>query len=377
MTKRKSFIGILAMVFCVTLLTAPNVMAKNYTLKIQTAVPSASIYYQLIERMAKRIETMSAKRLTIEVLPSGAVVGAFEILDAVDQGIVNGGMAWTHYWSGKHPAGLLFSAPTAGLGLGLDQLSTVSWIYDGGGDKLYQEYFTKILGYNIKGFICMPMGPEPFGWFKDPINSVADLTKVKFRSPPGIPSESLKLIGIPAVSMPGGEIVPSAQRGVIDAAEWISPADDRNLGLSSVWKNYYLQGLHQAISIGDVYLNLDWWNKLPADLQAIFQAGIMTCIADSYNWNVSQNSAALKELVTKEGVTVRDTPDDYYEAYMAAAKQVMDKYAAKDAFFKKVLTSMQEWAKMTVPYEAKANGVYYKMGQGALDKGVVSAAYDK
>jgi len=377
MAKRKSFIGILAMVFCVALLTAPNVMAKNYTLKIQTAVPSASIYYQLIERMAKRIETMSAKRLTIEVLPSGAVVGAFEILDAVDQGIVNGGMAWTHYWSGKHPAGLLFSAPTAGLGLGLDQLSTVSWIYDGGGDKLYQEYFTKILGYNIKGFICMPMGPEPFGWFKDPINSVADLTKVKFRSPPGIPSESLKLIGIPAVSMPGGEIVPSAQRGVIDAAEWISPADDRNLGLSSVWKNYYLQGLHQAISIGDVYLNLDWWNKLPADLQAIFQAGIMTCIADSYNWNVSQNSAALKELVTKEGVTVRDTPDDYYEAYMAAAKQVMDKYAAKDAFFKKVLTSMQEWAKMTVPYEAKANGVYYKMGQGALDKGVVSAAYDK
>jgi TRAP-type mannitol/chloroaromatic compound transport system substrate-binding protein len=375
MTKSKWFIGILAVAFLMVCLTASSVMAKDFTLKIQTAVPSASIYYKLIERMAKRIEDMSAKRLTIEVLPAGAVVGAFEILDAVDQGIVNGGMAWTHYWSGKHPAGLLFSAPTAGLGLGLDQLSTVSWIYDGGGDKLYQEYFTKVLGYNIKGFICMPMGPEPFGWFKNPINSVADLTKTKFRSPPGIPSESLKLIGIPAVSMPGGEIVPSAQRGVIDAAEWISPADDRNLGLSSVWKNYYLQGLHQAISIGDVYINLDWWNKLPADLQAIFNAGIMTCIADSYNWNVSQNSTALKELVTKEGVTVRDTPDDYYEAYMAAAKQVMDKYAEKDAFFKKVLTEMQAWAKMTVPYEAKANGVYYKMGQTALDKGVVG--YDK
>ena len=159
MDRRRFFIGILAVAFCAVLLTAPNAMAKDYTLKIQTAVPSASIYYQLIERMAKRIEAMSAKRLTIEVLPAGAVVGAFEILDAVDQGIVNGGMAWTHYWSGKHPAGLLFSAPTAGLGMGLDQLSTVSWIYDGGGDALYQEYFTKILGYNIKGFICMPMGP--------------------------------------------------------------------------------------------------------------------------------------------------------------------------------------------------------------------------
>lgn len=377
MVRRKLVVGILAVAFCVVFMTSPSAMAKEYTLKIQTAVPSASIYFKLVDRMAKRIETMSSKRLTIEVLPAGAVVGAFEILDAVDQGIVNGGMAWTHYWSGKHPAGLLFSAPTAGLGMGLDQLSTVSWIYDGGGDELYQEYFTKVLGYNIKGFIAMPMGPEPFGWFSKPINSMEDLKKTKFRSPPGIPSESLKLIGIPAVSMPGGEIVPSAQRGVIDAAEWISPADDRALGLSSVWKNYYLQGLHQAVSIGDIYINLDWWNKLPADLQAIFNAGIMTCIADSYNWNVSQNSAALKELVTKENVTVRDTPDDYVKAYMAATQQIMDKYATKDAFFKKVLTSMQAWSKLTVPYQNKANGVYYKMGKTALDSGVVGAAYDK
>jgi TRAP-type mannitol/chloroaromatic compound transport system substrate-binding protein len=362
---------ILVVVFMTTVCGTSTVAAKNFKLKIQTAVPSASIYFQLIERMAERIEAMSAKRLTIEVLPSGAVVGAFEILDAVDQGIINGGMAWTHYWSGKHPAGLLFSAPTAGLGMGLDQLSTVSWIYDGDGDKLYQEYFTKILGYNIKGFICMPMGPEPFGWFSKPIKSVEDLKKTKFRSPPGIPSESLKLIGIPAVSMPGGEIVPSAQRGVIDAAEWISPADDRNLGLSAVWKNYYLQGLHQAISIGDIYLNLDWWNKLPEDLKAIFKAGIMTCIADSYNWNVSQNSAALNSLVEKEGVKIQDTPDDYYEAYMNATQQILDKYAKKDAFFKKVLTSMQEWSRKTVPYQAKANGVYYKMGQTAIDKGIV------
>jgi TRAP-type mannitol/chloroaromatic compound transport system substrate-binding protein len=363
--------AVAAIMLCVGLCGASSALAEDYVLKIQTAVPSASIYYQLVERMGKRVEAMSAGRLKVEVLPDGAVVGAFQILDAVDEGIVNGGFAWTHYWSGKHPAGLLFSAPTAGLGMGLDDLSVVSWIYDGGGDALYQEYFTKILGVNVKGFICMPMGPEPFGWFAKPFDSVEDLKKVKFRSPPGIPAESLKLMGVPTVSMPGGEIVPSAQRGVIDAAEWISPADDRNLGLSAVWKNYYLQGLHQAVSIGDIYVNLDWWNKLPADLQAIFNAGIWTCIADTYNWNVSQNSAALKELVEKQGVKVLDTPDDYVEAYMAASQQVLEKYAEKDAFFKKVLTAMQDWAKMTVPYQAKANGVYYKMGQTALDKGIV------
>lgn len=365
-------------IFCAFVLTLALMLpgsavqaADNYKLQIQTAVPSASIYFKLIERMATRIEAMSAKRLTVEVLPAGAVVGVFEILDGVDQGIINGGMAWTHYWSGKHPAGLLFSAPTAGLGLGLDQVSTMSWLYDGGGNEMYQEFFTKVLGYNIKGFMCMPMGPEPFGWFSKPFNSVEDLKKMKFRSPPGIPSESLKLIGVPAVSMPGGEIVPSAQRGVIDAAEWISPADDRNLGLSSVWKNYYLQGLHQAISIGDIYINLDWWKKLPEDLKAIFNAGIMTCIADSYNWNVSQNSMALKDLVEKEGVKIQETPDDYYKAYMEAAQTVLEKYAEKDAFFKKVLSSMQDWARLTVPYSASSNGVYSKMGKAALDAGVV------
>ena len=345
--------------------------AKNYKLQIQTAVPNASIYFKLIQRMAKRIDDMSVGRLKVEVLPAGAIVPVFEILDAVDKGIVNGGFAWTHYWSGKHPAGLLFSAPTAGLGFGLDQLSTMSWLYDGGGNELYQQYFTKILGYNIRGFMCMPMGPEPFGWFKKPFKNLEELKKMKFRSPPGIPSESFKLIGIPAVSMPGGEIVPAAQRGVIDAAEWISPADDKNLGLSSVWKHYYLQGLHQAISIGDIYVNLDWWNKLPKDLQAMFNTAILSCAADSYNWNVSQNSKALKMMQETQGVIIHDTPEEYVEAYMKAAKTVLDKYAAKDPFFKKVLVSMQEWAKLTVPYETKANGVYYKMGKAALDSGVV------
>jgi TRAP-type mannitol/chloroaromatic compound transport system substrate-binding protein len=347
--------------------------AETYTLKIQTAVPSASIYYQLIERMGKRIEAMSAKRLKVEVLPDGAVVGAFEILDAVDKGIVNGGQAWTHYWSGKNPAGLLFSAPVAGLGVGLDQVGTVSWLYDGEGKELYQDYFTKVLKYKIKGFMCMPMGPEPFGWFRKPFQNLDELKKMKFRSPPGIPSETFKEIGIPAVSMPGGEIVPSAQRGVIDAAEWISPADDKNLGLSAVWKHYYLQGLHQAISIGDIYVNLDWWNKLPEDLKAIFEGGIMACIADTYNWNVSQNSKALRDMVQKDGVILHETTDDYIKAYMEAAQKVLDKYAAKDPFFKKVLTSMQDWAKMTVPYQSYANGVYSKMGKTAMEKGIGGA----
>ncbi len=361
--------------FGLALFAAAPVEAQNYNLKIQTAVPSSSIYFKLIERMAQRVGDMSAGRLKVEVLPNGAVVGAFEILDAVNKNIVNGGFAWTHYWSGKHPAGLLFSAPTAGLGVGLDQSSVMSWIYDGGGDELYQKYFTEVLKYNVKGFLCMPMGPEPYGWFSKPVNSVEDLKKMKFRSPPGIPAESFKVLGIPTVSMPGGEIVPSAQRGVIDAAEWISPADDAALGLYTVWKHYYIQGLHQAISIGDIYVNLDWWNKLPKDLQAIFQSGILSLIADTVHWNVSQNSKALKKFVVEDKVQIHETPPDYYPAYMAAAQQVIDKYAQQDAFFKNVLQAMVEWANLTVPYQARVNATFATMGKTALEKGIVG--YEK
>jgi len=373
MKKSSLFAAFFALIFIIVLAIPGSGIqaADNYVLRIQTAVPSASIYYMLIERMGKRLDAMSNGRLKVEVLPAGAVVPVFQILDAVDKGVVNGGQAWTHYWSGKHPAGLLFSAPTAGLGFGLDQVSTVAWLYDGGGNELYQQYFTDILKYNIKGFMCMPMGPDPFGWFKEPFKSLADLKKVKFRTPPGIPAESFQRIGMPTVSMPGGEIVPAAQRGVIDAAEWIGPADDRNLGLSSIWKNYYLQGLHQETDIGDIYVNLDWWKKLPADLKAMFECAIMSCIADTYNWNAYQNGTALEELVKKQGVKVLDTPEDYYPAYMKATKEVLDKYAAKDPFFKKVLTSMQNFAKVVVPYQEKVNGLYYKMGKAAIDEGVV------
>lgn len=375
MKKMKTGCFLLAFVFCLAGLGLTNAQAQNHNLKIQTAVPSSSIYFKLIERMAGRIDAMSAGRLKVEVLPAGAVVGAFEILDAVNNNIVNGGFAWTHYWSGKHPAGLLFSAPTAGLGVGLDQTSVMSWIYDGGGDELYQKYFTEILKFKVKGFLCMPMGPEPYGWFSKPVNSVEDMKKMKFRSPPGIPAESFKVVGVPTVSMPGGEIVPSAQRGVIDAAEWISPADDAALGLNAVWKHYYIQGLHQAISIGDIYVNLDWWNKLPKDLQAIFQGGIMSLISDTMHWNVSQNSKALKKFVVEDKVTVHDTPADYFPAYMAASQQVVDKYAQQDAFFKQVLQSMVDWANLTVPYQSRANGTYYNMGKTAMDKKIVG--YDK
>jgi TRAP-type mannitol/chloroaromatic compound transport system substrate-binding protein len=122
-------------------------------------------------------------------------------------------------------------------------------------------------------------------------------------------------------------------------------------------------------------VNLDWWNKLPKDLQAIFQSGIMALITDTYNWNVSQNSKALKKFVVEDKVQVQDTPEDVFPAYMAATKEVLEKYAKQDPFFAKVYKSMVDWANLTVPYTKMTNGVYYQMGKSAMDKKLVG--YDK
>ena len=354
------------------LLMAPVAWAQKYQLRIQTAVPSASMYFKTMERLADRITKLSGGDIKAEVFAAGGIVGAFEILDAVSDGIVEGGQAWTHYWSGKHPAGLLFSAPTAGLGVGLDQTALVSWAWEGDGHRLLNQYFQKELKLDIVGWLTMPMGPEPFGWFKNEFKSVEDLRSVKFRSPPGIPAETFKEIGMPVVSMPGGEIVPSDQRGVIDAAEWISPGDDILLGLADVWKYYYLEGLHQALSVGDVYINKTWFEKLPAHLQGVIEESMRAMVADQVFMNVSINSEALRKLVIEKGTQLRTTPEDYVAQYMKAVPKILDKYSKANPFFKEVLDSLMDWAKLTVPYQTRANAVYYKMGQTALDTGAMS-----
>ncbi len=337
-------------------------------IRMQTAVPSASIYFELLKRYADRVDRMSAGKLKIEVLPDGAIVPAFEILDAVDKGIVESGYAWTHYWSGKHPAAGLFSNPMAGAGAGLDQLSHVAWLYEGGGNKLLERLYTDVLKLKVVAHMVQPMGPDPLGWFKRPIKDVADFKTMKYRSPPGITGEIFKEMGIAAVAMPGGDIVPAAQRGTIDAAEWIGPADDRNLGLHTVWKFYYLQGLHQSTDVGEILWNKDWFNKLPADQRAILETASLASIGETYTFNVWRNAQAIVELREKHGVQILDTPKEFFPEFVKATNTVLDRYAAKDAFFKEVLDSQRNFAKTVVPYWTKIIDLYSELGNSALKK---------
>jgi TRAP-type mannitol/chloroaromatic compound transport system substrate-binding protein len=345
-----------------------SVAHAQQKIRLQTAVPSASIYFELLKRFADRIDKMSAGKIKIEVLPDGAIVPAFEILDAVDKGIVEAGYAWTHYWSGKHPAAGIFSNPMAGAGAGLDQLSHIAWLIEGGGNKLYERFYSDILKVNVVPLMVQPMGPDPLGWFKRPIKDVADFKTMKYRSPPGITGEIFKEMGISAVAVPGGEIVPSAQRGTIDAAEWIGPADDRNLGLHTVWKHYYLQGLHQSTDVGEVLFNKAFWAKLPADQQEMIRTAALASMAETYAFNVYRNAQAIVELREKHNVQIHDTPKEFYGEFVKATNIVLDRYAAKDPFFKEVLDSQRGFAKTVVPYWTKILDLYSELGNAALKK---------
>ena len=335
-------------------------------MRIQTAVPSASIYFDLRKKMGDRIDRMSGGRVKWEVLPDGAVVPAFEILDAVDKGVGEGGYAWTHYWSGKNAAAGLFSNPMAGAGVGLDQLSHMAWIFEGGGYDLYRKLYKDVLKVNVEPIFVQPMGPDPLGWFKRPIASAEDFKKMKYRAPPGITGEIFKEMGVSAVALPGGEIVTSAQRGVIDAAEWIGPADDLNLGLQTIWKHYYLQGLHQSTDIGEIIINKTVWDKLSPDLQEIIRTAAMATMTETYSYNVYRNAQAIVKLRNEFKVEIHDTPKDFFPQFVRATNVVLDRYAAKDPFFKQVLDSQRNFAKTVVPYWTKILDLYSNLGNAAL-----------
>lgn len=364
---RRSLSAIMAAVALLAFATAPPKAQAAEAIKwrIQTALPAASMYFDILKDFAANVDAMSGGRIKTEVLPVGAVVGFFEVMDAVDKGIVEGGFTWAHFFSGKRPAAYLFAdQPTVG---GMDQLTYLAWFIEGDGYKLYKDFIDNDLKANMVAFINLFSGGQPLGWFKEPISSLEDFRKLKYRSPPGLTGELFTGMGVSAVALPGGELVPAAQRGVIDAAEWINPGEDIRLGLHQVWKHYYLQGFHQASDLGSLIINKDFWGKLSPDLQAIIQTAAKASVTDSIAVNIYRNAAALKELREKHGVTIHDTPEDLYPAFLESSKKVMEKYSASDPFFKKVAESQKAFAELTVPYWTKLLGLYYSLGKAAVD----------
>ena len=345
---------IISLVVGTLLLTVMTVTGANsaQTLKCQTVISAKADEVKMLKDFTDTVTELTEGSLKFEIMPAGSVVGVKETLDAVDKGLIDCGFAWTHYWSGDHPAAMLFGSPVAGAGVGIDNIAFLSWFQYGGGKELYDQLWSE-MGRDIKGFMLQPVGPEALGWFKEPINSMADFRKYRFRTPPGIPGQTYKDIGVASVSMGGGDILPALEKGTIDAAEWCCPKPDSVFGFQKVLKNYYLQGLHQNVVNGDIYINGDVYKSLTDHQKYAMEVASEAMITRNITNRAVENGKALIDLTENHGVILHDTPADYFVEYMNAAQATIAKNAAENAFFKKVYEHMTAHAKIVVPFIAQ------------------------
>ena len=322
-------------------------------IRLQSVLPVSGDEVRMVEDFAKDVAELTGGSLKIEILPAGAVVGPRDILDAVDAGLVEAGFAWTHYWGGKHPAANLFGAPIAGAGVGIDNIAFLSWFQYGGGKELYDRLWDE-MGVNVKGFMLQPVGPEALGWFPNKIESMDDFRKLRFRAPPGMVGAAYNEIGVAAVAMGGGDILPALEKGAIDAAEWCCPRPDQVFGFQKVLKHYYLQGLHQVTVNADLYVNGDVYDGLSATEKKALEVAANASLSKSLSYRILANGKALKELVENDGVILEDTPADYFTEYMAAAKKLLEEAAAENEFFAEVWQSQKDFADVAIPFWAGA-----------------------
>ena len=331
------------------------------TLKCQTVISAKGDEAVMLKDFTDNVTKLTGGSLKFEIMPAGTVVGVKETLDAVDKGLIDCGFAWTHYWSGEHPAAMLFGSPVAGGGVGIDNIAFLSWFLYGGGEQLYDRLWGE-MKRDIKGFMLQPVGPEALGWFPRKIKDMDDFRTFKFRTPPGIPGQTYKDIGIASVAMGGGDILPALEAGTIDAAEWCCPQPDKVFGIHKVLKHYYLQGLHQVVVNADFYLNGSKYKKMSAIEKKALEVAANASLSKSMSYRIYENGKALAELTTKHGVILQDTPADYFPAYMAAAKKSLETNAAKNAFFKKVWDSQKDFADIAVPFWSGAQMSNAKLG---------------
>ena len=328
-------------------LAAPAVLAQApLVMKMQTSWPASDIWMDFAREYTARVEAMSGGRLKVDLLPAGAVVGAFQVLDACNDGVIDAAHSVPVYWYGKSKAASLFGT---GPVFGGSATTMLAWFNGGGGAEFYRELTQDVLGLNIVGFLGFPMFAQPFGWFKGEVNTVADIQGFKYRTV-GLAADLMQAMGMSVAQLPGGEIVPAMERGVIDAFEFNNPSSDMRFGAQDVAKNYYLSSYHQASESFEFLFNKDFYEDLEPDLQAILKYGVEAASTSNTATAMNNYSADLLKLQNDNGVNVRRTSKELLDAQIKAWDGLIVELE-KDPFMKKVLDSQRAWVERVTYYE--------------------------
>ena len=315
--------------------------AKKVTLKLATSWPAHfPIMGTGVDNFAKRCFELSSGSLEIKIYPKNILVPALQVFDATSAAQIDAFHSGVYYWKGKNPAFSIFG----GMPLGLTSEEMITWMKFGGGYELWREMYAK---FNLYPLIGGTTGPQMGGWFKKPINSLADLKGLKMRIP-GLGGEVMKKLGVNPVLLPAGEIYTSLERGTIDATEWVGPALDSMMGFAKA-ADYYYTGWHEPGSILELTFNKTRWEKLSKEHQAI-----ITVASEEMTGNMLQefrykNAKALQEL--PKNVQIKTFPKDMMDAAKIALKEVLTQESAKSADFKRALESYEAFVKLNKPFD--------------------------
>jgi TRAP-type mannitol/chloroaromatic compound transport system substrate-binding protein len=267
-------------------------------------------------------------------------------MDAVNDGVLDAAHTVPVYWYGKHKGASLFGT---GPVFGGNAATMLAWFYAGGGQDLYKELTQDILGLNVVGFYGFPMPAQPFGWFKNPVSTVAELNGFKYRTV-GLAADLMQKLGMSVAQLPGGEIVPAMERGVIDAFEFNNPSSDLRFGSQDVAKNYLLSSYHQASESFEFLFNKDFYDDLDPDIQAILKYGVEAASTANTAIALDNYSSDLLKLQTDHGVTVHRTSKEILDAELKAWDELIPELE-QDAWLKKCMDSQRAWVERVVFYE--------------------------
>src|SRR5258707_3305572 len=327
--------------------TAPNVVKAQgaISMRWQSTWPSKDIFHEYALDFAKKINDMTGGDLKIEVLPAGAVVPAFGLIDAVSKGVLDGGHGVLVYHYGKQTALALWGS---GPGYAMDANMLLAWHRYGGGKELLAKLYASI-GANVVSYPYGPMPTQPLGWFKNPVTKVDELKGLKYRTV-GISIDVFQAMGAAVNALPGGEIVSAMDRGLLDAAEFNNATSDRNLGFADVSKVCMLQSYHQNAEQFEIMFNKTKYDALPDKMRAII-ANATEAAGQDMAWKAfDRYSKDYEEMQTKDKVKFYKTPDSLLQKQLEVYDQVVEKKSS-DPLFKEIVESQMAFAKRVTQWE--------------------------
>ena len=315
-------------------------------MRFQSTWPSKDIFHEYALDFAKKVNDMTGGDLHIEVLPAGAVVPAFGLLDAVSKGTLDGGHGALAYHYGKQTALALWGS---GPAFAMDANMLLAWHKYGGGKELLEKLYASI-GANVVSFPYAPHPTQPLGWFKKPVTKVEDLAGLKFRTV-GISIDVFTSLGASVNALPGGEIVSAMDRGLLDAAEFNNASSDRALGFADVSKVYMLQSYHQNAEQFEILFNKTKHDALSSKLRSIIANAVEAASQDMQWKAIDRYSKDYAELQSKDGVKVYKTPDSILKKQIDAFDEIAQTKAKDNPLFKEILESQRAFAQRTTRWE--------------------------